>query len=103
VILSHDDAGFSPMASPPNPAAVPIVTYEYLFCFPLSDRLRPPTQRKAQGLLAGSCISGYCESLVTAQKFGCVWFPLAANDEGTKYPILDTAPPLLVEEEGPPT
>jgi hypothetical protein len=25
------------------------------------------------------------------------------NDEGTKYPIPDMVPPLLAEEEGPPT
>jgi hypothetical protein len=30
-------------------------------------------------------------------------FPPAANDWKTKYPILDMAPPVLAEEEGPPT
>jgi hypothetical protein len=32
-----------------------------------------------------------------------VWFPLIANGWGTKYPVLDIAPPLLAEEERPPT
>jgi hypothetical protein len=54
-ILSRDCGGFSPTASPPNPAMALIVTYEYLFCLPSSDRLRPPAREKAQG---------YCQGLV---------------------------------------
>jgi hypothetical protein len=46
------------MSSPPNPATTPTVTYEYLFCLPLSDRLRLPARGKAQGLLSGSCTLG---------------------------------------------
>jgi hypothetical protein len=42
----------------PNPVEVPTVTYEYLFCRPLSDRLRPPSQWKAQGILSGSSTLG---------------------------------------------
>jgi hypothetical protein len=30
-------------------------------------------------------------------------FPPAANDWGTKHPVPHIAPPLLAEEEGPPT
>jgi hypothetical protein len=30
-------------------------------------------------------------------------FPSAVNDWGTMYPIPDMIPPLLAEEEGPPT
>jgi hypothetical protein len=30
-------------------------------------------------------------------------FSLVANDWGITYPVLDMAPPLLAEEEGPPT
>jgi hypothetical protein len=43
------------MASPPNPAAVPVVTYEYLFCLPSSEWPRPLSRPVAQGLLSGSC------------------------------------------------
>jgi hypothetical protein len=43
------------MASPPNPVAVPIVSYEYLFCLPSSERPRSPIRWKARGLLSGSC------------------------------------------------
>jgi hypothetical protein len=46
------------MASPPDPAMVPTVTYESPFCIPLTEWLRPPAQRKAQGLLSGSSILG---------------------------------------------
>jgi hypothetical protein len=35
---------FSPILSPLNPTDVPIVTYEYLFYAPSSDRLRPLAQ-----------------------------------------------------------
>jgi hypothetical protein len=41
------------MALPTNPTVVPIVTYQYLFCLPSSERLQPPAQRKAQVLLSG--------------------------------------------------
>jgi hypothetical protein len=41
------------MATPPNLVAVPVVTYEYLFCLPLNERSRSPTQWKARGLLSG--------------------------------------------------
>jgi hypothetical protein len=46
------------MASPPNPMMVPIVAYEYIFCLLLSERPRPLTQQKAQGLLLGSYTLG---------------------------------------------
>jgi hypothetical protein len=48
----------SPVITPLNPAMVPTISYEYLFYHPSSDRLRPPTQRKARGLLSGSCTLG---------------------------------------------
>jgi hypothetical protein len=41
------------MISPPNPAEVPTIPYENLFRLPLSDRLRPPAQQRARGLLSG--------------------------------------------------
>jgi hypothetical protein len=46
------------MASPLNPVMAPAVTYEYLFCLPLSERLRTPAQWKARDLLSGSCTPG---------------------------------------------
>jgi hypothetical protein len=45
------------MASPPNHAAVPVVTYEFLFYLLSSKRPRPPAQRKARGLLSWSYTS----------------------------------------------
>jgi hypothetical protein len=36
----------------------PAVTYEYLFYLPSSDRLQPPTQWMARGLLLGSSTPG---------------------------------------------
>jgi hypothetical protein len=41
-----------------NPTEVPAVTYEYLFCPLSSDRLRPPAQWRAEGLLSGSSTLG---------------------------------------------
>jgi hypothetical protein len=57
-ILNRDHGGFSPTITPLNPTEVRIVTYEYLLYAPLSDRLRLPGQRKAQGLLLGSSTPG---------------------------------------------
>jgi hypothetical protein len=37
---------------------VPAVTYEYLFCPPSSDRLRPLAQSRPWRLLSGSCTLG---------------------------------------------
>jgi hypothetical protein len=42
------------MISPLNPTEVPVVSYDYLFKPPLCDRLRPPPQRRARGLLLWS-------------------------------------------------
>jgi hypothetical protein len=44
--------------TPPKSAAVPVVSYEYLFYLPSSERLRPLARRKAWGLLLGSCTLG---------------------------------------------
>jgi hypothetical protein len=52
-IPSQNCGGFSPTIAPSNPTEVPIIPYENLLCPPLSDRLRPPTQQRAQGLLSG--------------------------------------------------
>jgi hypothetical protein len=71
------------MASPPNPTAIPAVTYEYLFYLPSSDRLRPPTRRKARGLLTMSCTLGYHGSPNTSSflvPFG--------KDEDTGYLVM---------------
>jgi hypothetical protein len=46
---------------------------------------------------------GYCRLSAMTQKSGYVCFPPVANGWGTKYPILDMAPPLLTEEDGSPT
>jgi hypothetical protein len=44
----------APTISSLNPAEVLAVIYEYLFYPPSSDRLWPPIQQRAQGLLSGS-------------------------------------------------
>jgi hypothetical protein len=54
-IPSPDHGSLSPIVTPLTLAATPTTSYEYLFCLPSSDQLRPPIQRKAQGLLSGSC------------------------------------------------
>jgi hypothetical protein len=102
-ILSQNCGGFSHTISPPNPTEVPIVTYEYLLCLPSKGHFQPPTQRKARGLLSGSCTPGTTGSPVTTQNPGYDQFPLVANDWGTIHPIPDMAPPLQAKEEGPPT
>jgi hypothetical protein len=52
-IPSQDCGRFSPVTSPPNPMEVPTVPYENMFHPLSSDRLRPPAQRRARGLLLG--------------------------------------------------
>jgi hypothetical protein len=54
-ILCPDQGGLSPIITPPNPAVVPAVSYEYLFDLPSSERFRPLARRKVRGLLLGSC------------------------------------------------
>jgi hypothetical protein len=46
---------------------------------------------------------GYRRLSAMTQKSGYDCFPPVANGWGTKYPILDMAPPLLTEDEGSPT
>ncbi len=46
---------------------------------------------------------GYFGLIVMTQNFGYDRFSLAANGWGTMHPVLDMAPPLLVEEEETPT
>jgi hypothetical protein len=46
---------------------------------------------------------GYHGPLVTTQKSGYDQFPPATDDWRTKRPIADMVPPLLAEEEGPPS
>jgi hypothetical protein len=57
-------------------------------------------------------IEGYYHSLVPRvpwvtgygpKNFGYDRFPPAANNRRTKHLVPDVAPPLLAEEEGPPT
>jgi hypothetical protein len=80
------------MASPPNPVAVPIVTYEYLFYLLLSEW---------PGHLLNRRLRVYCRGLVPSVPWTAGYnlkhldtarFPPAANDWGTKCPVLDMAP-----------
>jgi hypothetical protein len=52
------EALFSTIASPSNLVAAPVVTYEYLFYLPSSERLHPPARWKARELWPGSCTPG---------------------------------------------
>jgi hypothetical protein len=91
------------MASPPNPAAVLVVNFEYLFCLPSSERPRPPAQRKARELLWGSCTLVPWAADYGPTNLDTTMFPPAENGWGTKYPIWFMVPLLLGEGEGPPT
>jgi hypothetical protein len=53
--------------------------------------------------IVGVLYPGYSRSPVTAQKSGYDQFPPAAHGSGTKHPVSDKVPPLLAEEEMPPT
>jgi hypothetical protein len=77
------------MASPMNPAVIPIVTYEYLFCLPSSERLRPPARRKAQGLLSGSCTMD-CRLWQKKSKYGLV--PSSSKRLGNQVPYTGYGP-----------
>jgi hypothetical protein len=46
---------------------------------------------------------GYCVSPVMTHNSGYDRFPPVVNGWETTHPILDTAPPLMAEGEGPPT
>jgi hypothetical protein len=102
-ISSLDHGRLSHIVTPWNPTVAPTTSYEYLLCLPSSDRLRPPAQWKARGLLSGSCTPGYRRTLVMAQKSRYGWFPPVANSRGTKHPVLCMAPQLLTKEDGSPT
>jgi hypothetical protein len=91
------------MAPPPNPIVVPTVTYEYLFCLPSSERLWPPRSMEGLGVTVGVSYHRYFWTPVTTHKFAYDQFPPAINGWETKHPVPGTIPPLLAEEEGPPT
>jgi hypothetical protein len=77
-----------------------VETYEYIFYLSLSEWLWPPTRRKAQGLLLGSCTMG---RWLRSKKFRYDSVPFSGKRLGTTYLVPDMAPPLLTEDEGPPT
>jgi hypothetical protein len=91
------------MASPPNPVAVPIVTYEYLFCLPSSER----PSHSLDGRLVGY-YRGLVPRVPWAASYGptnldTTLFPPAVNGWVTKNHVPHMVPPLLAEGEGPPT
>jgi hypothetical protein len=91
------------MASPPNPMAVPIVTYKYLFYLLSSEWSGHPFDRRLE--LYYRCRVPW---VLRAASYGpanmdTTQFPPVANDCGSKYPILNIFPQLLVEGEGPST
>jgi hypothetical protein len=91
-----------PIITSLNPATVPAVSYEYLFCLPSSDRLRPPARRKAQGLLSGSCTLGTVGRWLWPNNLDMTSSLQWQNGCGTIHPVPDMAPPLLARGEGPP-
>jgi hypothetical protein len=91
------------MASPPNPMTVPIVTYEYLFCLPSSEQSGHPFDRRLEHYYRCRVPWVLQATSYSPANMDTTQFPPVANDCGTKYPILDMVPQLLVEGEGPPT
>jgi hypothetical protein len=81
-ILNQDCGGFSHTILPPNPAEVPTIPYEYLFHPPLSDRLRPPAQRRAQGYCWGNLPWVPWATSYGPKDLRDDWFSLAANSWG---------------------
>jgi hypothetical protein len=88
------------MTSPLNPAVVLVVTFEYLSCLSLSERLWPPARRKARGATIGVWYLGYRGPPVMTQKSRYDQFPSVADNWRTKHPVSDMVPPLLAEEKG---
>jgi hypothetical protein len=91
------------MVSSPNLVEAPAVTYEYLFCPPSSDWLRPPTRRRAQGLLLGSNTPRTVSRRLQLKILDMTGFLHWQTARVPYTPISYIAPPLLAEEEGPPT
>jgi hypothetical protein len=87
----------------PNLIEVPIVPYEYL-CHPSSsNRLRPPAQRRARGLLSGYYTPGTVGRQLRS-KILDMNGSLQRQMAGEPYtPYQETTPPLQAEEEGAPT
>jgi hypothetical protein len=56
-----------------------------------------------RSILSRSCTVGAWAASYDPKNLNMAQFPPTANGWGTKYPILDMTPPLLAEEEGPPT
>jgi hypothetical protein len=83
------------MASPPNPAVVPIVTYEYLFYLPSSEWPRPPALWKAWGLLPGSCIPVITGHRTQPNKCGYDPAPSNAKQLGSQVPCTGYGPTTL--------
>jgi hypothetical protein len=80
------------MASPPNPAAVSVVTYEYLFYLPSSEQPRPPARRKARGLLSGSCIPGIASHQLRSNEAGYDHVPTSSKRLENRVPCIGYGP-----------
>jgi hypothetical protein len=91
------------MASPPNPAVVPVVTYEYPFFLPSCDRPRPPAQWKARGLLSGSYTLGTVGHWLWPKKSRYDLVLTSGKRLGNQVPVPDMVTPLLSKGEGPKT
>jgi hypothetical protein len=74
------------MSSPLNPAAVLVVTYEYLFCLSSSERPQPPARWKSQGLLSRYCTLGTTGHRVWPNKSGYDPVPSSGKQLGNHIP-----------------
>jgi hypothetical protein len=83
------------MATPPNAVIIPIVTYEYLFCLPSNERPRALAQRKAWGLLLGSCALGTVSHQLQPNKSGYDPVPSSGTRLGNLIPCTGYGPTTL--------
>jgi hypothetical protein len=67
------------MASPLNPMVAPVVTYEYPFNLPSSERPRPPARLKTWGLLSGSCTPRTVSHQLHPNEYGYDIVPSSGN------------------------
>jgi hypothetical protein len=83
----------------PTPTVVFTVPREFLFCHPTGDRLRPPTRRKARGLMSGFYTPGTTGRRLPPDNMNMSDF---TNRQmvGVRPPVSGMAPPLLNQQGG---
>jgi hypothetical protein len=91
------------MASPPNPAVVPAVTYDYLFYLPSSEQPSHLLDVRHEGYY-----QGHVPQVPHAVGYGpknldMTRLPIATNISGSIHPVPDMVLPVQLEGEGPPS